>query len=64
MQFLNNLVWLVEDSSLDFWDVVGMSDEGRMPNFLGDWKNIKSGERGEMVWRQLNKRTDERIIEI
>ena len=46
-------MWLVEDSSLDFWDVVGMSGEGRMPNSLGDWKNIKSGERGEMVWRQF-----------
>ena len=57
-------MWLVEDSSLDFWDVEGMSGEGRMPKSLGNWKNIKSGERGEMVWRQFNKRTDEGIIEI
>ena len=31
-------MWLVEDSSLDFWDIVGMSGEGRM-NFFKKFAN-------------------------
>ena len=49
-------MWLVEDSSLDFWDVEGMSDEGRMPHFLGDWKEINSEMRGKRECILFRKR--------